>query len=289
MKQFIRIFSLIASMLCVGFIFYEYITIGFGLLSLYLFIFFLISSIVTILIPTNFKFRYIHKCFSSFFIWFLSMIAVLGSLFVVNKAYNFSPVLFSVKYYWEEGVDVEFRRNETFRSLNHHTLGGNISYGEYMLQDSFIILKDKIKFGNYNMNDTLLATNEGILFKMEKPWRIEEGIMSYDYGQSATFRIINSTKHIVDSIHIKLSYTKQKIELIKLVPGQSIQYKFKMENPYVDGKYILFLRVMDEKSNQIQIRNLTNGFPIETIKSIYIHENIVEIESIFGNVIKKQI
>ena len=104
--------------------------------------------------------------------------------------------------------------------------GGKISYGKYELKDSLIILKDKLKFGMENMNDTLKVTNDGILFTMEKPWRINEGKMSFEYKPKAELEILNNTNHNIDSIAIKLSYTKQSISTLSIKPKQKTKYKF---------------------------------------------------------------
>lgn len=283
MKQPARIFFLFCCILSGGFIFHESTTIGFGFLSLYLSIVFLVSSIFSVTIPSKMKFKYIHKSLSSFFIWLISMTTIIGSLFIVNKINNISPILFSTEFYWEEGLNVEFRKNGTFRALNYHIMGGNVTYGRYKLQDSLIVLLDKMKFGKSNLNDTLIATEKGVFFTMENEWRVNEGTMSYVYGHTAKFLITNNSKHKIDSIFINLSYTKQENTFKLIEPNESIEYMFKMENPYVDGSYILSYRVIDKTRELKKIENLTNGFPIETVREIHFHDDSVTIETIFGN------
>lgn len=60
-------------------------------------------------------------------------------------------------------------------------ISGSISYGRYEVLDSLIIIKDDLYFGQSKMKDTLILTDKGIKFKLEEKWRIEEGIMSFDY------------------------------------------------------------------------------------------------------------
>lgn len=191
MKRFITIFFLLLSMLCGGYAFYEYITIGFGIVSLFLSIIFLFSSAITFLIPANIKFRFLYKPLNSFKIWIIFMTFTFVIVYVIEKVQNLSPILFSTTFYWEEGVDVDFRENGTFRAINLHLLGGGISYGKYNLKDSFIILQDKLKFGNSNMKNILVARKDGVFFTMEEPWRITEGVMSYKYGKENKFQMTN--------------------------------------------------------------------------------------------------
>lgn len=276
-------------MLSGGFVFYEYIATGIGILSIYLSKVFLLSSIIAIIIPAKTKIKCVHKNFTSLLIWIILMTATIGILFILNKIQNRSPTLFATEFYWEEGIDVTFRKNGTYRALNHYIFGGEITYGRYLLQDSMIILLDKMKFGNSNMNDTLLATGQGIFFTMEEPWRIEEGTMSYVYGQATEFPITNKTTYKIDSISIKLSYAGPENKPTSLEPNKSVKYKFELKNPYVDGRYILSYSILDGSSEPKEIENITNGFPIETVKEILFHDNYVTIETIFGNKITKPI
>ena len=256
-----------------------------SLQSMYL-SFFLICSLIAILITAKSKIKFIHKRLGGFFVWGISITMLICILTALNKMRDLSPVLISTKFYWEEGVDVEFRKNGTFKALNQHMFGGKISYGKYELKDSLIILKDKLKFGMENMNDTLKVTNDGILFTMEKPWRINEGKMSFEYKPKAELEILNNTNHNIDSIAIKLSYTKQSISTLSIKPKQKTKYKFNMTNPYVDGEYILFYKIEDQ-SNQIEIiRNILKGYPLETVTTIQFEEDYIVLSLIFGNNIK---
>ncbi|MCB0540521.1 MAG: hypothetical protein KDE33_23600 [Bacteroidetes bacterium] len=217
------------------------------------------------------------------------IVSLLGvSLFIFFISRNQSSTWFSTTFYWEEGVDVSFRRNGTYRAANYDMLGGfDITCGKFRLQDSLIILNPQMKFGFEKMNDTLVATNKGIYFTMEKPWRVNEGKMSYVYGQTAKFSIENGTIHKIDSINV--SFTKGKNKLRSIEPGKSIEYEFNMENTYIDGKYILSFRFLDEADEIRQIENITNGFPIETVTKILFHDNYITTETIFGNKITTRI
>jgi len=83
----------------------------------------------------------------------------------------------SCEFYWEEGVCLDLRRNNTFKARNTNMVSGEITYGRYRKEGSSIILKDPIKFGMAKMNDTLIITGEGLEFKLETPWRVEGGIL----------------------------------------------------------------------------------------------------------------
>ncbi len=279
MKQGIRIFFLIISLLCGGLIYHVQITVGFGILTFFFGIpCFIISSLIAVLIPIKSKIKFVNKRLSSLIIWLISMTLLICILFGIDKIRNLSPVLFSTKFYWEEGVYVEFRENRTFKALNYHMLGGDITYGKYELLDSLIILKDKIKFGMENMNDTLKISNDGISFTMEKPWRINEGKMSYEYQPITEINIVNNTVNRIDSLFIK-TYTKDQINIVSIGGNQKTKYKFDMKNPYVNGEYQLSFKINDRLNQQT---NFLTGFPLETVELIKFEENSIKASLIFG-------
>lgn len=289
MNQYIRVLFLIGSMICGGYMFHKYFTVGFDISLVYASVIFLISSVIAILLPTQFKRENVLKRSSSFLIWFFSMTAVIGTLFFIEKVRNLSPVLFSTSYYWEEGIDVAYRKNSTYRALNSHIFGEDVSYGGYKLQDSMIIHIDKVKLGSSYMNDTLLVTSNGVRFKMEEPWRVDEGVMKFNYGSNAKFNIINETGNTIDSVYVKLHYTKQKSITRKVKSKESIEYIFEMENTHVNGKYIMSYRILNKEEKSFQVKNLTDGFPLESIKNIRLFADHVIIETIFGIKITKRI
>ena len=129
MKQEVRIFSLIISLISGGFIYYQLLTVGFGFLSFYASFFFIISTPISILLQTRSKIRYIHKRLSGFVMWFISITILFSILFVINKLRNISPVIFSTEFYWEQSVNVEFRKDKTFKALNYNIGGGTLTYG----------------------------------------------------------------------------------------------------------------------------------------------------------------
>ncbi len=192
-----------------------------------------------------------------------------------------SPVLFSTSFYWEEGVDVEFRENQTFKAFNQHMMGEDISYGKYELVDSLIILKDKLKFGMENMIDTLRVSNKGVSFKMEKTWRINEGEMSFEYLSTTDVEIENNTINRIDSLFIE-TYTKEPISIVSIEPNQIIKYKFDMKNPYLNGKYKLSYNMNGRINEQL---NILNGYPLETVESMKFEEQSINIKLIFGKTI----
>lgn len=282
MKQGIRIFFLLLSLIFGGLIYHEQITIGFGILSIYLGVpCFIISSLIAVLITTKTKIKFVNKRLGGFTVWLTTLTLLIFVLTVINKIRNLSTVLFSTKFYWEEGVDVEFRENQTFKAFNHHMLGGDITYGKYELVDSLIILKDKLKFGMENMNDTLKISNNGVSFNMDKPWRINEGVMSFQYLPITDVEIINNNENRIDSLFIK-TYTKESIGIVSVEPKQNIKYKFDMKNPYVNGKYLLSY-IMDGQINKHS--NILDGYPLEAVESIKFEEESIDIKLIFGKTI----
>jgi hypothetical protein len=288
MRLAARIIFLILSLIFGGLIFQVKIELGFGLLTFYLFIpCFVISSLISVLITTKTKIRFIHKRFSGFFVWSISIISLFLILTVIHSLRNWSPVLISTKFYWEEGVDIEFRENRTYKAVNHDMFGGYLTYGRYELKDSTIVLKDKLKFGMENMSDTLRVSKSGISFTMDVPWRISEGKMSFEYMPKTKIDIINNIENDIDNISIELSYTKQNVRTSSVGSKQSITYDFDMENPYVNGNYIFTYKIRDQANKKNEIRNILYGYPLETVESIRFEEEYISFNLIFGQEIIK--
>lgn len=283
MKQGTRIFFLILSLLSGGFIYLETITVGLGLVTLIIALpCFLVSSLIAILITTKTKINFIHKRLGGFIVWLTSITILIFILTASNKIRNLSPILFSTKFFWEEGLDIEFRKNGTFKALNHDLLSSQISYGKYVMKDSLIILKDNVKFGMENLSDTLIISNNGISFNMEKQWRINEGEMSFEYLPITEIHILNNTTNKIDSLSIK-TYTKEKISVVSIEPKQIIKYKFDMKNPYVDGRYKLSYKIRDQLNEEI---NILDGYPLEMVNTIEFEDNGININLISGMTIK---
>lgn len=282
MKQGIRKFFLITSLISGGFIFYEHITIGFGIASLYIgFPIFVISSLITIFISTDYESRLYNKRMGGFIMWLSSITILFSILIIINKIRNISPVLFATEFYWEEGVDIQFRKNGTFKAVNHDMLSSDLSYGEYEIKDSLIILKDKLKFGLENMKDTLHISNNGIEFQMQVQWRINGGQMTYKYQPKTEVNIVNNTKNQIDSLFIK-TYTTEKISEVSIEPFKNIKYKFDMKNPHVNGKYRLSFKI---NGHMNQYSNILSGYPLESVAEIQFEENEIRLNLIFGNTI----
>lgn len=282
MKQKIRIFFLILSLLLGGLVFQESISGEFNLLTYFVAIpCFIISSSIAVLITPKSKIRFIPKSLSSLIIWLTLISILIGVLTLINRSRNLSPIIFSTKFYWEEGVDFEFRENFTFKSINHDMMSSDISYGDYTLQDSIIILEDKVKFGMEEMNDTLKISNNGIAFKMKKPWRISEGEMPFEYLPITEVKIENNTDSKIDSFLIK-TYTEDQISKISIEPKQITKYKFDMKNPHVNGRYKLSYKLNNHVN---QHTNILKGYPLESVETIKFENESIDVSLIFGNTI----
>lgn len=208
------------------------------------------------------------------------LISVLAGIY---KLHNISPVLISTKFYYEEGLDVEFRKNGTYKALNENILTGELSYGSYTLKDSLLILNDKLKFGMEFLNDTLRVSNKGISFTMEKPWRINKGQMSFEHLPKAEITLVNNTNHEIDSISITMPYTDQKNNVLSLNPKQTTKYKFKMTKSYNNGEYTLLYRIKAQSNKLMEISNILDGYPLQTVNAIHFEEHQIKINLIFGN------
>jgi hypothetical protein len=133
------------------------------------------------------------------------------------------------------------------------------------------------------MNDTLIASKNGVSFVMEQPWRIDKGLMSYKYLSNTELIMVNNSNQIIGSVTIKLSYTKENIQPISLKPGQKSNYEFNMKNPYVNGEYELTYKIETHGSTLKEIRNILNGYPLETVEAIHFEEENIVIKLVFGN------
>lgn len=286
MKQGTRIFFLILSLLSGGFVYYEMITLGYGIGIVSYFIAlpcFVVSSLIAILITTKSKIKFIHKRLGGFMVWLILIAILISILTTINKLRNLSPVIVSTTFQWEEELDLEFRKNGTFKALNHDIMRSEISHGKYDLKNSLIILKDKVKFGSENLSDTLTISNTGISFKMDKEWRINEGEMLFEYLPATEVDIVNNTAHKIDSLSIQ-TWTRAKIKLVSIAPKQLFTYKFDMKNSHVNGRYKLAYR---SKGQFIEKRNFLEGYPLEMVESIEFEENGITLNLFSG--IKKNL
>lgn len=282
MNEIYRVTFLVLCLISGGFYYYESITVGIGLISQFFALpCFVICSLIVICIPAKSKIKFLPRFLNGLLFWLpsISILFLILKFSVVIR--DLSPILVSAKYYWEEGVDVEFRKDRTYKAFNNHMIGGIITYGHYELNDSLIIIKDSLKFGMEKMNDTLLVSNKGISFRMEKPWRISEGVMSFEYLPTTNVHVANNTNTVVDSFFIK-PYTKESISLVSIEPLQYVNYKFDMKNPYVNGEYQLSYRINGQAH---QHSNILKGYPLETVESIKFEEDSLVINLIFGKTI----
>lgn len=279
MKQGIKLFFLIVSILSWGFICQEVITVGCSIAVIYLGMpCFIISSFIAILIPVKTEIKFYDTRLGGFAIWLSSIVVLIVILTAVDMFRNRSPILFSTKFYWEEGLDIEFREDGTFKAFNHDIMSTEVSYGKYVLQDSLIILKDRVQFGMEDLVNTLKISNSGVSFDMEIPWRIENGELWYEYLPVTEVDILNNTENIINSLHIK-TYTTANISKVSVMPGETVSYKFDMKNPHVDGRY----RLSYKMNNQVdEHRNFLNGYPLEMVEKIEFEEEGVNVNLITG-------
>ena len=167
--NFLWIIFLLCSVFCGGWIFYDYINDIVDFSIIFIGPVFILLSIFTILIPSYYKVIYENRFFSNFILLFGSLFITLSLIFINDLVRNNSSAIYSVKFFWEEGVDIEFRDNNTFRVRNSDMFSSSITYGDFIRENDKIILLDKIKFGKPKMNDTLIINENGIDFTLEKP------------------------------------------------------------------------------------------------------------------------
>jgi len=117
---------------------------------------------------------------------------------------------------------------------------------------------------------------------MEKEWRINDGVMSFNYLPTTELDIINNTSNKIDSFSIK-TYTKEKTSIVSIKPNQRNKYKFDIEKEYVNGRYILSYKIKDKLNEQ---RNFLNGYPLEMVNTIEFEDNNINLNLISGITIK---
>ncbi len=177
--NFLWVILLIGSLLCGGLVFYDYVNEIIDLNTMMVGPIFVVLSIFTILIPPYYKVIYANRFLSNLIRWFVGLACVLSLIFIYNFTRNISPVVYSVKFLWEEEIDIEFRENNTFRTCNSDMFSSSVSYGKYQRNNDKIILVDEIKFGMSKMNDTLIINEKGIDFTLAEPWRVSSGTLHY--------------------------------------------------------------------------------------------------------------
>ncbi|MCI3936883.1 hypothetical protein MQX03_06705 [Chryseobacterium aahli] len=104
----------------------------------------------------------ISKSFKSFtpsIIGFLILISFAINAFVLSLRDN-SPVLIQASYDGDyNGAWFEFRKDGTYKFVDHAGVGADITRGNYQMKDSIIIL-DKNEIGNIIVSNTLLFREE---------------------------------------------------------------------------------------------------------------------------------
>ncbi len=283
MKQGIRIFFLILSLISGGIISYEIISETNSFITLLIALpCFIICSLVAIFITTKTKLKYIPKRLGGFIVWISSLIILTCIIYAHNKIRNLSPVVISTKFFSEEGLDIDFRKNGAFKALSQDMFSAKISYGRYILKDKLIILKDKVQFGMENLSDTLFINEKGIAFNMEKPWRVNSGLLRYKYIQKTNIEILNNTDFKIDSLSI-IPNTSNNIRAVTVDPKETKRYKFRMKNEGFLVDYNMTYKINNQFNSH---KRIMNGYPLEMVKTIEFNENHVTLNLISGYTIK---
>lgn len=287
MQEPARIIPLSVGMLTGGYIFFDYITLGISFSSLFLFILFVISSLIAIFFPVSIKVQYVQKKLNGLLTWMAFMLLMMASLIGYDKSRNWSPVLFSTHFSWGNGVHLTFRENGTFRAQEKWMLGGREVYGKYKLENSYIVLDRKLDLRYSNIIDTLEASEGGIFFAVRDHSHLDRWIMPYSYLPSSEVLFINNTKNIIDSVAISLNTMIGRREALSLMPGEESIYKFKTKSSSSNGNYILTYSKNISRPQSIEIDNILDGYPLEVVKEIVFEDDNIRIELIFRNTIIK--
>ncbi len=170
--KFIWFVFLLSSVLCGGFIMHDYISSSIDLSTLIAGPIFIVLSFFTIVIPSYYKVIFINKYFSNLVRWLGVLAFVFCVIFLFDIVPNWSPIVYSVEYFDETGISIDFREDNTFKSRNTDIFKTSIAYGKYKRKEGQIILMDEIKLGRLRMNDTLLINDKGLDFTFAKSWRV---------------------------------------------------------------------------------------------------------------------
>lgn len=287
MKTFFRVLFTVLSAFSFGLI-YLFGTVG-GLMTFiwipFLFLTGLVLSLIALLIPFTIKFKNIDKAFSGVEIWLISFLSSILIIFIYYQWRNSSPVIFKGEYFNEEGIDITFRENGTFKAVDYNMFTGAVSYGRFKMEDSIIILQDEITHSFGRFKDSLIVKNDGIHFALDPPNRGKDaGKLRYKYESKAQFEIVNHTEILVDSINVK-SWGSHFNNIVKLKPGQKKNYSFDMKNWHVSGTYSLDFYKDNKKLKYLFI---TDKYPIESVSTINIYSDSIVTDFIFGkSIIKK--
>ncbi len=176
----LRITIILLFFLCSGYMFFKEITNTAGLEIIFLKFIVVILFLLSLIIPAKNKPSYWHALADNFYIILLGLLLILSGIWIRNRIQNSSPVRFKAEYFNEEQVLIEFRENMTFKVINSNIVSSTIHHGAYVEKESFIILKNTVRFGQARFKDTLLITPKGLEFSLIQPWRnVEQGILYF--------------------------------------------------------------------------------------------------------------
>lgn len=170
-SNLIRLLFLGVCLFGLGRMFYKIITQTTGLEMVMYKPLTIMSALLALFIPSRTFTEYTSEVFSSLIQLFLGSIVCIVLVYMLVKFQNNSPTRFIGAYSSKEGVKLEFRENNTFKAINSNMVGNSISFGDYELKDSFLILKDAVHIGQSQMRDTIWFTEKGLKFNLITPWR----------------------------------------------------------------------------------------------------------------------
>jgi len=158
-----------------GMIYHSYLEDIIDLSILYTFPVFVILIIALFLVMffvrVDLTFKFIPVRLHSLVLFLASCIGVVVILHGFHAYRNYSPNIFNVMYFNEEGIWMELKENGTFRVKNDDFVSMSVTYGKYKMVNSEIIVNKRLYFSNAPINDTLIVHGERIEFTLDKEVR----------------------------------------------------------------------------------------------------------------------
>lgn len=169
-----------SSALVAGFLFYRWIAVGGGIEIILLGPLLIGLTVAAFLLPADVKWFGLPRPVRGMAYWLLAVAIAVALTGILYGSRNLSRTVLVADFYWDDGVEIYFRADGTFRAIEQHMIGLEHKYGRYRVEGGTIILeKNPVMLGISPFPDTLVYTNRGLHFWLDdESLTIRHGMMS---------------------------------------------------------------------------------------------------------------
>jgi len=165
---------------------FQYFTVGFGLEWVFMVPLILGLGLVSAFLPPLVRLKWIDPLLQGLANWMILMAA--GTFIIWAYVYirDMPQTVLRGSYYWESGLDIEFRENGTYKAVNSGMGGASAHYGQYKAVGKHLITDHDLYLGIARLKDTLTLDSNGLYFELEEPYRgIEADTMNVELLDSS--------------------------------------------------------------------------------------------------------